>query len=219
MERLEDFEPDEFFVKVSQIKEEDSLVYPLMASLGSSLCTIYNSSSPAERDFSLMNSIVEKRSSSTTSQLLLETKMHIKAEVSHLSRTCTKCQTLSRQERQSRHCHCHQWIPTEDLLVTVRNGAARARYMKEIEDNRKEEEDRNVLKEIRQKDDSLQKVKDFKEEVMKLRVRIRNASGDKSDSSKRKRDEDSSAPRKKNPSNLFSAFLRAEGKEKKSSKS
>jgi hypothetical protein len=47
---------DEFFSCLSKkVDEEGEAIFLILSRLGSALSTIYNSSSPAERDFSLVN--------------------------------------------------------------------------------------------------------------------------------------------------------------------
>ena len=83
---IEKMEVDEFFSNLSKVTDdEENLVFPLLSKLGSSLTTLYNSSSMAERDFSLMNAIVADKS--RTSQLLLLAKMYIKAEILQLAKS------------------------------------------------------------------------------------------------------------------------------------
>jgi hypothetical protein len=83
---------DEFFYSLSkELDDDDVIKYPLLSKLGSALSTLYNSSSPAERDFSLMNLILGDLRKNITSQLLLLAKMFITAEIRSLARNCTKC--------------------------------------------------------------------------------------------------------------------------------
>ena len=66
-------EVDEFFSNLSKVTDDEgNLVFPLLSKLGSALATLYNSSSMAERDFSLMNAIVADKSG--TSQLVFTGK-------------------------------------------------------------------------------------------------------------------------------------------------
>ena len=98
----ENMEVDDFFSNLRKVTDhEGNAVFPLLSKLGSSLSTLYNSSSMAERDFSLMNAIVADKS--RTSQLLLLAKMYIKAEILELARSCKQCKVLSSVEEDGRH--------------------------------------------------------------------------------------------------------------------
>ena len=203
LEGIEDVEPDELFAKLALIKQDEDIVYPRLTELGSSLCTIYNSSSPAERDFSLMNFFVEKRSS-RTSQLLLETKMHIKAEISNLAKSCQKCKSVERLGSSLSHCHCCLWMPSEDLLVTVRNGASRARYMEELEESRQQEEEWRILKEIREDEENMDMEKDLTAEVLKLKSRSRKIIKEKESNESKKCHEEDKGANKSKPKRMIS---------------
>ena len=163
---------DKFFSTLNhQVDEDGNACYPLLSKLGSSLSTIYNSSSPAERDFSLMNLIVGDPRKNRTSQQLLLAKMFITAEIRALAKNCQKCKTSLERGEQSSHCHCELWQPPEDLLVTMRDGKPSRRYKKDLEDNKKVEDSLVVLKEMEAADDALEKTEDMKAELIKLRGR------------------------------------------------
>ena len=132
-------------------KDEGTLVFPLLSKLGSALATLYNSSSMAERDFSLMNAIVADKS--RTSQLLLLAKMYIKAEIMGLARSCKQCKVLSSVDEDGRHCHCHLWQPTDELMDTMRGGQPYRRYKADMEKRKQEEEDKQVLKDLNAQED------------------------------------------------------------------
>jgi hypothetical protein len=146
--------------------------YPLLSKLGSALSTLYNSSSPAERDFSLMNLILGDLRKNRTSQLLLLAKMFITAEIRSLSRNCTKCKESLRKGEQSSHCHCELWVRDEALLATMRDGQPSMRYKKDLEEAKKENESLAVLKEIEAEADKVMETVDMLSEVMLLRGRV-----------------------------------------------
>ena len=171
---------DTFFSTLNRKVDDDGIqCYPLLTKLGSSLSTIYNSSSPAERDFLLMNLIVGDPKKNRTSQLLLLAKMFITAEIRSLAKDCQKCLTLLQVGEQSSHCHCHLWHPPEDLLVTMRDGKPSQRYKQDMEKKKKEEETVAVLKEMEQAEDMIDAAKDMKEEVIKLKKRARDHEANK----------------------------------------
>ena len=165
---------DGFFSSLSKEADDDgNFSYPLLTRLGSALSTIYNSSSPAERDFSLMNLIVGDPRKNRTSQLLLLAKMFITAEIRSLARNCKRCKTLSLRGEQSPHCHCSLWHPPEDLLVTMRNGQPYQRYRRELDENRVEEESLKGLKEMQAADDALARCDDLAIELKRLQKRVK----------------------------------------------
>ena len=196
---------DGFFSSLSREADDDgNISYPLLTRLGSALSTIYNSSSPAERDFSLMNLIVGDPRKNQTSQLLLLAKMFITAEIRSLARTCKRCQTLAARGEQSPHCHCSLWHPPEDFLVTMRNGQPSKRYKKDLEEKRVEEESLQGLKEMQAADDAFDRVEDLAAELIRLKKRVEKKEVASKEEAKKKKAE---AERKK-----------LEAKEKKSKK-
>jgi hypothetical protein len=124
---------DEFFSCLSKkVDEEGEAIFLILSRLGSALSTIYNSSSPAERDFSLVNLNVGDPSQSWTSQLVLLSKMFITAELKSLKG--------SRRGGSSHH------IATEALDSSRRPSCDYERWKtmaevhKDIEEKRIEEE-------------------------------------------------------------------------------
>ena len=145
-EVTQDTEVDVFLRRLSQVVDDEGKVcYPLLVRLGYAVATIYNSSSSAERDFSLMNAFLADKSKNKTSLKLLLTKMHIKAECLSLSRSCAKCKVLKVQGKEGTHCHCVQWKPTEELLATLRDGGPYKRYKAEMEERSQEQKDKEVI--------------------------------------------------------------------------
>ena len=165
-------EVDKFFSALSRENDEDEkFSFPLLSKLGIALSTIYNSSSPAERNFSLMNLIVGDPRKNRTSQLLLLVKMLITAEMRALASSCSRCKALESKGEQSPHCHCSLWYPSEELLVSMRDGQPSRRYRAFLEENRKEEEILRELKQLEATDDATEEAKDMKSEVLKLKRR------------------------------------------------
>ncbi len=128
-------EVDVFFKAVAKLRDPDngSQLYPLLVRLGYALATMYNSSSSAERDFSLLNASLADKHKNSSSLLLLEAKMHIKAECRSLARQCKECQEMNRQGKESTHCHCEKWKPKEELMETMRNSGPWQRYKADLE--------------------------------------------------------------------------------------
>jgi len=175
-EATEDTEPDKFLRKVELVvDDEGEVAYPLVVRLGQALATIFHSSSPAERDFSLMNSFLADKSRNSTSLQLLLTKMHIKAEGLSLQRSCQKCKLLSRKASKStsmrnqegQHCHCNHWQPPEDLQG-MRNGAPSRKYKEDMKKKGEEEAKEKEEKKVRREDDQKKEKEDMKFEVRKM---------------------------------------------------
>ena len=163
---------DEFFKMLSKMVDDDGApAYPLLVWVGYALATIYNSSSPAERDFSLLNAFLADPHRNKTSQRLLLAKMHVKAECLSLTRQCRKCQEIAKKGQKSSHCHCDQWKPSEKLMETMRNGGPYQRYEADRKIVEQEEKDKEVLKEVLKKEDELKEADDFNEELELMRKR------------------------------------------------
>ena len=181
-----DMSVDEFFSCLSKKVDEDGeKMFPILTRLGSSLSTIYNSSSPAERDFSLMNLIVGDPNKCRTSQLLLLSKMFITAELRKLARNCKKCKKVKERNDVSAHCHCELWIPPEDLLVTMRDGKPNQRYKLDLKEKRIEEEALRGLRELEAEDDQALKVTDLRGEIQ----RFQRSMADKEEKRKKMKEE------------------------------
>ena len=180
-EEVEGFKEEELdvvFSKVSKMEELENPAFPLLAKLGSSICTIYNSSSPAERDFSLMKTFVGDPNKGNTRTEMLNAKMHIKAEVNSLGRSCTECELnkkkFQRGERKTvsvEHCHCDLWHPSEELLRTVRGGAACTRYRADLKERKAEAAVQSKRLAISKEEEVAKTKKDMKVETEKLRKR------------------------------------------------
>ena len=179
---------DVFFSSLSKEMDEDGVIkYPFLCKLGSALSTLYNSSSPAERDFSLMNLILGDLRKNRTSQLLLLAKMFITAEIRSLARDCAKCKESLRKGEQSSHCHCELWVPNEALLATMRDGQPYRRYKKDLEEAKKENESLAVLKEIEAGADKEVETADMLDEVGLLRGRVSEIAARKEKEKKEKK--------------------------------
>ena len=163
---------DEFFKELGEEKyDEDRKCYPLLMKLGQALATIYNSSSSAERDFSLMNAFLSDPHKSSMSHRLLLSKMHVKAECLSLARHCSKCQTLAQKDERSNHCHCEKWSPPEELLASLRNGGAYKRYEADRIERAEEAQDKKVIKELLLDEDKLEEETNLKQELEFMKKR------------------------------------------------
>ena len=206
-------EVDIFFRKLSKkVDEDDVQTYPLLVRLGQALSTIYNSSSPAERDFSLMNSFLADPHKNSTSLCLLLAKMHVKAECLSLARQCKKCLIVSNKGQQSSHCHCEQWKPSEDLMKLMRDGGPYQRYEEDRKQLEEKKKDEDILKEILKEEDMQKEDKDLKKESELLKIRNRKLK----ESSKRKKEEDNTKNKsKKKQKTPSKASLRREAQRDK----
>ena len=105
--------------------------FPILSRLA--LCTICNSSSEVERDFSDMEAIYADSRANATGQKLLKAKITVKSAVKQEARKCARCQAYKEDrkkialagERLSReqcnHCHCSFLEVYEELLADLRS--------------------------------------------------------------------------------------------------
>ena len=115
-----------------------------MIKLGSALLTCDNSSSSAERDFSIMNGLTADPRRCNTSQLRLNTRLSIKCCVHNLRHSCKQCKDLKKKNKEranqgeknksSSHCHCPQWSPSEQLVADVSHGKPHQNFKAEEEE-------------------------------------------------------------------------------------
>ena len=147
--------------------------FPVLSKLALALCTIYNSLSETERDFSLQNLIHTDSKRNAMSQEKLQSHLCIKSHASHLSKHCMRCQDSmgkkSKEEKQGRHqtqhCHCSFMIPDEELLASLpyqdwnkKTEACKSKNSFEAEELKK-----------RRKEDEKKADEDLKREVRKLK--------------------------------------------------
>ena len=125
-----------------------------------------------------MKTFVGDPNKGNTRTEMLNAKMHIKAEVNSLGRSCTKCKDnkkkFQRGERKTDrlvHCHCDLWHPSEELLRTVRGGAASQRYLADLEERKAEAEERSKQLATSKEEEVAKIKKDMKVEIVKLRKR------------------------------------------------
>ena len=126
---MADSKPAEFFYKLSECKDfNGDSKFPLLSKLGPALLTCYNSSSAAETDFSVLNSIVADKCRGNTSQQRLEDRMRVKSNIFQCRLDCTRCKDKEEEEfiqedgegekkkTRVKHCHCSVWKPSEKLV-------------------------------------------------------------------------------------------------------
>ena len=107
--------------------------FPILSRLALALCTICNSSSEVERDFSDMEAVFADARANATGQKLLEAKMTVKSAVKQESKNCARCQASKEESKrralagerlpreQCKHCHCSFLEVDEELLADLRN--------------------------------------------------------------------------------------------------
>ena len=94
---------DEFFKELATVKDiNERKVFHLVIKLGSALLTGHNSSSNAERDFSIMNSLTADPRRNANSQLRLNTRLSIKSTVHNISHSCKECIDLKKENKKRR---------------------------------------------------------------------------------------------------------------------
>ena len=139
--------------------------------LGPPLLTCYNSSSAAETDFSVLNSIVADKCRGNTSQQRLEDRMRVKSNIFQCRLDCTRCKEKEEEEfiqedgegekkkTRVKHYHCSVWKPSEKLVDSMRGGQPSQRYKLHLAKKREEAElerlqnavDDQVIKDRRKK--------------------------------------------------------------------
>ena len=103
------------------------------------LCTICNSSSEVERDFSDMEAIFADSRANSTGQELLEAKMTVRSAVKQEADNCARCED-AKEERKKKalagerlpkekcnHCHCSFLEVDDELLADLRNSGPHKR--------------------------------------------------------------------------------------------
>ena len=133
-----------------------------------------------------MRSKKETLCSRQVSQLLLLANMYIKAEIFDLVRSCMHCKVLSTIKEDGRHCHCHLWKPSDELMDMMRGGQPYRRYKADMEKKKQEKEEKQVLKDLNAQEDESKRLLDLEEEVKKLRRRVERQ--DKEDAEKKKKE-------------------------------
>ena len=154
LQDMADSKPAEFFYKLSECKDfNGDSKFPLLSKLGPALLTCYNSSSAAETDFSVLNSIVADHCRGNTSQQRLEDRVHVKSNIFQCRLDCTRCKEKEEEEfiqedgeeekkkiPRQKHCHCSIWKPSEKMVDSMRGGQPSQRYKLHLAKKREEAE-------------------------------------------------------------------------------
>ena len=133
---------DQWYANLAKITIGDELAYPVLSHLALALCTMYNSSSEAERDFSTEKFILEDARKNSTSQLTQQSKMTVMSAVARKAKDCKLClEAIKEKEEEkkkfpdtvvakyrSRHCHCDMLDVDEAMLMDCDNGKPARRY-------------------------------------------------------------------------------------------
>ena len=72
------------------------------------------------------------------------------------------------KEKNSSHCHCSLWAPSEGLIDSVLGGQAWQRYSKDTEDKKLTEDAKRLVREEARSKDSVIMKDDLKREERKL---------------------------------------------------
>ena len=172
---------DLWWANVAKIKIGDDLQFPVISGFALSLCTMYNSSSEAERDFSKEKFIFEGSRRSKTSQLTLQSKMSVMSAVHRRAKDCTQCKNAIKEKEMQkksdssvppykcRHCHCHMLEPEESILMECGGGKPSRRYMDDLSEARDESAVRTVSLAEKRDDDNKAASDDLMKEVTKFR--------------------------------------------------
>ena len=181
-----DATPEQFFGIVRRIKNGK---YNLVARLGQALLSIYNSSSEAERDFSVQHALVGDSHKNSTSQLRLQMRMRIKSSSFQLIDECKKCNTGEENEevegeegedeegekKSSCPCHCSQFEPSDDMLAKMKGGQPNRSYRKDLDEQKKKNSEASAVGELNYVEigGAVKEMKDLKVHVEKWKKNIR----------------------------------------------
>ena len=142
--------------------------FPILSRLA--LCTICNSSSEVERDFSDMEAIYADSRANATGQKLLEAKKTVKSAVKQKARKCARCQAYKEDRKkrafagerlpreQCNHCHCSFLEVDEELLADLQSCGPHQRF--------EQSEKKAAVGECKEKSDAAKKKKKEDYEVM-----------------------------------------------------
>ena len=186
-----DASPEQFFGMVHKAKHNK---YELVARLGQAMLTIYNSSSEAERDFSIQHALVGDPHKNATSQLRLQARMRIKSHTFQLKDLCKKCEKEEedmdeedeedeeeddvKEKKGSCPCHCSIFQPSEELLASMKGGLPRKRYRAELKKRNVEKTEKSLVGEhnyeelggaVKEKQDLRKQVDRWKRNMKKLK--------------------------------------------------
>ena len=172
--------PEQFFGILHNSKDSK---YNLVSRLGQSMLTIYNSSSEAERDFSIQHGLVGDPLKNKTSQLRLQMRMRIKTNTFLLKQKCEQCIDVKKEESDdeddeeeaSCRCHCTMFKPSESLLASMSGGQPSRRYKAEEKEKRKVKADVEAtgVNNYRELGGQEKEKKDLKEMLEKWRRKLR----------------------------------------------
>ena len=123
-------EVDKWWASVAKLKhkEDRSQVFPHLSKLALGLCTVYNSSSPAERDFTVQSHIYADKRVHKLGQKKLVAKTTLRSSVAVAARDCSKCHDARKDKEEQRqqgknparykamHCHCNL-LPLDQALI------------------------------------------------------------------------------------------------------
>ena len=122
-----DLKPIEFFHHLGL--HEGGKKFFFLSKLGKALLTMYNSSSAAETDFSVMNGLTGYSRKSSTQQSKLAARMRIKSNVYQLKFDCEHCQEddvndneedeKEEDKKVKKNCHCFLWKPSVSLVDSM----------------------------------------------------------------------------------------------------
>jgi hypothetical protein len=183
--RLEEPQQDEqvdwWFGRLADMVEAGEKVFPVLSRLALALATIYNSSSETERDFRKYSQIFADSCRSSTSQLMLRTKLHIMSLAGDQPKKCTKCisdegerrDKLRKGERvgprQYGHCHCKFLCPDKELMVKLIAKEPAIKYKARLNKIAEEEAKEAPEREKRKKADKEAAARVLKVEVANLK--------------------------------------------------
>lgn len=161
----EGLEVDEWWAKIADMKEAstENELFPQLSKLA--LCTLYNSSSEAERDFSSQNFITSNPRKGRMGALKLRSLLQVRSAMGHLSTKCglcTKAEQLKKEELrkgnkpapyQVQHCHCQMLELNQDMMKEMRGGLPSQKYHADDKKHVEESEKLEIEREQNRKND------------------------------------------------------------------
>ena len=194
----EGMEVDLWWAQVAEATLGGEKKFPILSRLALALCTICNSSSEVERDFSDMEAISADPRANATGQKLLDAKMTVKSAVKQESKRCARCKA-SKEDRKRRaaageglprdqcaHCHCSFLEVDKELLTDLRNCGPRKRW----EESDKKAAAKQKEKEKASDEDKKKRKEDYermlKKETVLMKKRYQEEKREEAEKEKRK---------------------------------
>ena len=182
----EDIEVDAWFSRLALLKCDGENHFPVITKLGLALCTMYNSSSEAERDFSRQNYITADPRRNRMEQPTIRSKLAVMSAAADLKRSCKRCLDAKStpkkgsaecdyfEESTSRHCHCSLLPVDQKVLDTIKAGQPRQKYEVHLTKSREVNRELEMKREERKEQEEQNTRVDLKEQIKRFKMQIQN---------------------------------------------